>query len=217
LGCNISQTYFDVPRIRTMAHGQFLKAGLAYQFHPHRDTWYAAPSCQVNWWLPLYEVRPDNTMAFHPRYWSQPVRNSSGDYNYNEWKQKCRPLAAQQIRADTRKQPKAEEQIELDPQVRLVCKVGAIVLFSAAQLHSTVPNTSGYTRYSLDFRTVHFDDVVTLTGAPNVDSACTGTTLGDFLRARDLSRLPAETIAMYDDATPGQGELPVKQPVGVGL
>jgi hypothetical protein len=34
------------------------------------------------------------------------------------------------------------------------------VLFTAAHLYSTVLNTSGTTRYGIDFRTVNFDDVV---------------------------------------------------------
>jgi hypothetical protein len=42
-----------------------------------------APVCQLNWWLPIYEVEPDNIMAFHPRYWSQSVKNSSSGYNYH--------------------------------------------------------------------------------------------------------------------------------------
>ena len=90
--------------------------------------------------------------------------------------------------------------MELDPQVRLVCDVGGAYQFSAAQMHSTVPNTSGLTRYSIDFRTVHIDDVIARVGAPNVDSACTGTTMRDYLRGTDLSHLPAEVLARYEGA-----------------
>jgi hypothetical protein len=74
-----------VPRLRTMAHGEYLKAGLAYQFHAHRDTWFSAPHQQLNWWLPVYEVESENSMAFHPRYFHTPVRNSSAGYDYEEW------------------------------------------------------------------------------------------------------------------------------------
>ena len=92
--------------------------------------------------------------------------------------------------------------MELDPQVRVVSPVGGILLFSAAQMHSTVPNTSGFTRFSIDFRTVHFDDVETMSGAPNIDSECTGTTLRDYLRGTDLSRLPDGVIAPYETEPP---------------
>ena len=66
-----------MPRLRTMAHGEYLNAGLAYQFHPHRDTWFSAPQQQLNWWLPVYEIESENSMAFHPQYFDRPIRNSS--------------------------------------------------------------------------------------------------------------------------------------------
>ena len=198
LGCDLDKTYFDVPRMRTAFPGDYLKSGIAYAFHPHRDTWYSAPFCQINWWMPIYEINSENCMAIHPRYWDQPVRNGSAQYNYDAWNRESRQNAAKHIAADTRVQPKPEEPMELDPQVRLVCDVGGAYQFSAAQMHSTVPNTSGQTRYSIDFRTVHLDDVVGRVGAPNIDSACTGTTMRDYLRGSDLSHLPEELVAMYD-------------------
>jgi hypothetical protein len=202
LGCDLSKTYFDVPRMRSATHGGYLTSGIAYAFHPHRDTWYSAPACQINWWLPIYEIEPDNALAFHPRYWSQPVRNGSTDYNYDEWIRTSRPTAAQHVKADTRKQPKPEEPIELDPQIRVITGAGGILLFSGSQMHSTVPNTSGRTRFSIDFRTVHIDDVRAKKGAPNIDSACTGTTLRDYLRGTDLQHIPEDVVIEYD--TPPQ-------------
>ena len=71
-------------------------------------------------------------------------------------------------------------------------------MFSGAQMHSSVPNDSGRTRFSIDFRTVNLDDLLEGVAAPNVDSECTGTTLRDFLRASDLEPLPEDIIAMYD-------------------
>ncbi len=59
--------------------------------------------------------------------------------------------------------------------------------------------TSGVTRFSIDFRTVHFDDVVEKRGAPNIDAACTGTVMRDFLRGTDFARLPDDIVAMYDN------------------
>lgn len=198
MGCDLDRTYFDVPRMRTATHGGYLTSGIAYAFHPHRDTWYSAPPCQINWWIPVYDIESENVMAFHPRYWSQPVRNDSHIYNYEEWNRTNRQTAAQHIKTDTRKQPRPQEPIELDPQVRIIAKVGGILLFSAAQLHSTVPNTSGRTRFSLDFRTVHIDDVAAKKGAPNIDSACTGTTMRDYLRGTDLCHISEDLVSLYD-------------------
>jgi hypothetical protein len=198
LGCDLEQTYFDVPRMRTATSDDYLKSGIAYAFHPHRDTWYSAPYCQLNWWLPIYQIVPANSMAFHPKYWSQGVRNGSRDYNYDEWNRTSRLTAAQHVKTDTRKQPKAEEPMELDPQVRVIPPPGGIIVFSGAQMHSTVPNDSGKTRFSIDFRTVHLGDARAGLGAPNVDSECTGTTMRDYLRGTDLVHIPEDVIAKYD-------------------
>jgi Phytanoyl-CoA dioxygenase (PhyH) len=198
LGCDIERTYFDVPRLRTMAHGEYLKAGLALQFHPHRDTWFSAPHQQLNWWLPVYAIESENCMAFHPQYFDTPVRNSSAGYDYDEWSKTGRQQAAKQVKKETRKQPQAEEPLELEPDVRVVTPPGGTIVFSAAQLHSTVPNTTTRTRFSIDFRTVNVDDLADGVAAPNIDSECSGTTLRDFLRASDLEPLPEEIIGMYD-------------------
>jgi hypothetical protein len=212
LGCDLEKTYFDVPRLRTSTDSGYLTSGISYAFHPHRDTWYSAPFCQINWWLPVFDVQSDNVMAFHPRYWTQPVKNGSREYNYQEWNLTSRKIAAQQIGTDTRKQPRPEEAMELDPQIRVVCPPGGVLVFSAAQMHSTVPNTSGYTRFSIDFRTVHFDDVLERRGAPNIDSDCTGTCMGDYLRGSDLAHLSAEVIGMYD--TPPHADAGVPTMIG---
>jgi hypothetical protein len=198
LGCDLDETYFDVPRLRTMAPVDYLNAGLAYQFHPHRDTWFSAPQQQLNWWLPVYEVESHNSMAFHPEYFDHPVRNSSADYDYEEWSKTGRQQAAKQVKKETRKQPQPEEPLELEPDVRVVTPPGGTLVFSAAQLHSTVPNTTRSTRFSIDFRTVNLKDLIDRVGAPNLDSECTGTTLRDFVRASDLEPLPDDVVALYD-------------------
>jgi hypothetical protein len=202
LGFNLEKTYFDVPRMRSSTSDDFLTSGIAYAFHPHRDTWYSAPMCQINWWFPIYPIVSENAMAFHPRYWSQAVRNGSAEYNYGEWNRTSRQNAAQFLKQDTRKQPKPEEPMELEPQVRVIAPPGGVLLFSAAQMHSSVPNNSGKTRFSIDFRTVNMDDVAARRGAPNVDSACTGTTMGDYLHGTDLSHLDEKYFEMYENQPP---------------
>ncbi|MFI6506284.1 hypothetical protein ACIBCT_01645 [Streptosporangium sp. NPDC050855] len=198
LGCDLERTYFDVPRLRTSTSHDYLTSGISYAFHPHRDCWYSAPFNQVNWWIPVYEVVPENVMAFHPQYFGTPVRNGSARYDYAEWKRTSRLTAARHVRGDTREQPRPEEEVTLEPQVRVVPEPGGVLVFSGAQLHSTVPNTSGRTRFSIDFRTVHIDDVRARRGARNVDAACTGTTLRDFVRCADLASMPEELALEYE-------------------
>jgi hypothetical protein len=200
-GCDLDETYFDVPRLRTSTSNDYLVSGISYAFHPHRDCWYSAPFNQVNWWIPVYDVVAENAMAFHTRYFDQPVRNGSASYDYAEWNRTSRQNAARHVHSDTRQQPKPEEEIALDPQIRVLPEPGGALLFSGAQLHSTVPNTSGRTRYSIDFRTLHLADVRERRGAPNVDARCTGTTLRDFVRCNDLSPMPEELALEYEAET----------------
>jgi len=202
LRVDLEQSYLDVPRLRTMT-SEFLNAGLTLQFESHRDTWFSAPFSQINYWIPVYEVAENNAMAFHPRYFAGAVKNSSRDYNYTEWVTYGRAAAAAQVDAETRKQPEAEEEIEREPDIRVITPPGGILIFSGSQLHTTIPNTSGRTRFSIDFRTVNRGDVEAHAGAANVDSECTGTNLGDFLRATDLECLPQQLIAEYDTAPIG--------------
>ena len=126
------------------------------------------------------------------------MRNSSAGYDYEEWNRTGRKQAAKQVKKETRKQPQPEEPLELAPDVRVVTPPGGVLVFSAAQLHSTVPNTTSRTRFSIDFRTVNLDDLIEGVAAPNLDSECTGTTLRDFVRASDLEALPDDVVAMYD-------------------
>ena len=208
LGCDLGKTYFDVPKMRSSTSDNYLTTGIAYAWHPHRDTRYSAPMFQVNWWIPIYDIQADNAMAFHPRYWNTAVSNTSSGYNYYLWNQQHRGgHVSQFIAQDPRPLPRPSEKIELDPQIRLIVPAGGIILFSAAQMHSSVPNTSGKTRFSIDFRCVNADDAVARRGAPRVDEACTGTTMRDYLRGTDMSHIPDEIIALYDDGTGLSGEL----------
>ncbi|TWT96481.1 hypothetical protein [Neorhodopirellula pilleata] len=195
LGCVNDQTYFDVPRLRTACAGDYLSTGMAYAFKPHRDTWYSPPMSQINWWMPVYPISSDNTMAFHPKYWDRPVQNNSARFDYQDWNSRGRVEAASQsVKQDTRFQSAAIEPVDLEDDLRITCPPGGIIVFAAAHLHSTVPNTSDQTRFSIDFRTVDRRDIERNEGAPNIDSEAQGTTLMDYLRATDLSHFTHEEV-----------------------
>ena len=115
--------------------------------------------------------------------------------------------AASHVRSDSREQPKPKQKIE-GRGTHLICPPAGMILFSAAHLHETVPNTSGIARYSIDFRTVHLDDVLAHNGARNLDSRCTGTTMRDYLRCMDLQHIPATAAQSYDGGTKVAGDLP---------
>jgi hypothetical protein len=197
IGCDLDQVHFDIPRMRTSTSDNYLTTGIAYAFHPHRDTWYSAPMCQINWWLPIFEIEAGNAMAFHPNYYSRSVMNDSETFDYKEWNTRLRYSAPQQIGVDNRPQPKPQEALSLDPQIVVVTPPGGMLLFSASHLHSSVPNQTGQTRFSIDFRTVHLNDLMQRRGARNVDSKCTGSAINDYLQGSTLSHVPDPVQAVY--------------------
>lgn len=168
-GVDQEKLYFDVPRLRSAYPSHFLSSGIAYAFHPHRDTWYSAPMCQLNWWLPIYAIESENAMGSYNDCFDTAVENSSEIYNYYEWNAKHRAKAAQHVTKDTREQPKPKQELN-SRSIAYLPPPGGIILFSGAQLHETKPNTTNFARYSIDFRTVHLDDVETQRGAVNLDS-----------------------------------------------
>lgn len=193
-GYDLDKTYFDVPRLRIATHGAYLTAGVGYAYRPHRDTWYAGAPSQVNWWVPIYPLKVEQALIFYPGYFDRAVRNSSNEFDYDEWCRVGRQQAASQIEVDTRKHPLALEELPASSELRLVCDGASAISFSCGQLHATAPNTSGATRFSLDFRTIHLDDFKQGKGAFNVDAAATGTTAGDHIRASDFSGFPVELL-----------------------
>jgi hypothetical protein len=197
LSLDTDQWFLDVPRLRGVTCDGYLTTGVGYAHHPHRDTWYSAPMQQINWWLPIYPYESNSSMAFHPRYFDRAVSNESDEFNYYEWNATGRKNAAKMIGKDTRRQPHATEQLDLDD-VRVVVPVGGMQLFSGAQLHSTVANTTAVSRFSIDFRTVFLGDLESGRSAPNADSNPSGTSLRDFRRARDLAAMPDDVVAKYD-------------------
>jgi hypothetical protein len=131
-GIDPERLYFDVPRMRSAYPLHFLSSGIAYAFYPHRDTWYSAPMSQLNWWLPIYPIEPDNSLGFYPRYFNERVKNNSEIYNYYEWNTKHRATAAQHVRSDTREQPKPQQKLE-SVTMRFLPPPGGLILFSTAR------------------------------------------------------------------------------------
>lgn len=210
-GADLEKTYFDVPKLRSSTSDGYLTTGIAQAFPPHRDTWYSAPHAQINYWTPVYDITADNGMNFWPGYIAKPVANNSDTYNYYQWNKLRENTVALIGDANTRIAPGTTEPLP-EGDVRFVTKCGGFTLFAAAQLHGSLANTSGRTRFSIDFRVVNVDDLVAGLGAPNVDAKCTGTALRDFMRATDLARLPEDLVRRYDSGEVGDGVLVYKPP-----
>lgn len=205
-GCDVSATYFDVPKLRVAAHSGYLTAGLGYAYKAHRDVWYSCPPCQLNWWMPISEITAESGLAFHRAFFETKVPNNSADFDAYEWNAAGRKDAAKFINDDPRPHPHATSAKDLESEV-IVGGPGSTIIFSASNLHATVPNTSGRTRFSVDFRTVHRDDILGHVGAPVVDSESTGTTLRDFMNATTHEKFTEDVVAEYETGPQRDGVL----------
>ncbi|CAG9244847.1 MULTISPECIES: 2OG-Fe(II) oxygenase family protein [Paraburkholderia] len=190
LGENPADYLFDVPRLRVVPHYDYLHAGVSYAYKPHRDTWYGSVQCQLNTWMPVYGVTPDTTMSINPEYFSVPVKNSSVDWHLADWINNERWKASQSLNEEARVHPVPLEDIKSSNELRIGLNGGEMIVFSGAHLHGTVPNRSGQTRFSIDFRLMHIEDLKAGRGAINVDNGCPDPEAGfkDYFYAGNFDR-----------------------------
>jgi hypothetical protein len=212
LGCDPEMTFFDPVRLRTSFPSDHLTSGIAYAFGWHRDTWYTAPPAQINWWLPVYPLKPGNGLDLLPAKFGVEVPNNSADFNYyvhNSWRGKMREASNAK---DARTHPETTAPVDGSGRIRLQPPVGGVLLFCGDQLHASVPNNSGLTRYSIDFRTVHRADVEQHLGGPGTDAVSHGTNLRDFMRMTDHERLPESLAREYEPADAHGDEVLLYEP-----
>jgi hypothetical protein len=204
-GFPADETHYDLPKPRTSFPVGHLTTGVAFAFPWHRDVWYSAPAQQVNWWLPIFPVREDNAMSFDLPSFDRAVPNTSDAFDYYQ-NNASRLTTATGVTREVQARPGA---IDHHPDHELVVlpAPGQVLLFSGAQLHKSIPNTSGRARFSVDFRTVYVPDLVAGRGAPLADVHCTGTAIRDFVNVADESRFDEETVVKLFGAPPADAML----------
>ena len=205
VGFKAEETHYDVPKPRTSFPVGHLTTGIAFAFPWHRDVWYSAPAQQINWWLPVYAAGPDNSMSFDLQSFDRAVPNSSAAFDYYK-NNAGRFNTAKQVGQEEQARPGA---IDHTPNHDLVVlpAPGSVLLFSGAQLHTSIPNTSGRARFSVDFRTVDVSDLKVGRGAPLVDVYCTGTAIRDFHNVADGSAFGEETVTQLFGPPPADAML----------
>lgn len=157
----------DDLRLRCVMHNGHLNAGAGKAYALHRDTWYGNPQSQINFWLPLHDVDERMTFTFYPDYFNRAIANTSHGFDFNAWVDKVGWQGAKNVPDND--YPRATARPDSGGET-FAAPAGSVVVFSAAHLHETTPNTSGVTRFSLDFRAVHVGDHGAGLGAPNADN-----------------------------------------------
>ncbi len=172
-GFNPDETLLDPARIRFSKHDGDLSPAAAVVYQAHRDTWYANPQAQINWWMPLHDVSEDETFCFYTEYFSRSVKNTSHEFDFETWMREVGFGRSQNSKPGAYPLPTEDFGTNTPPE-KFSLKQAEVLLFSGAHLHQTLPNRSGKTRLSVDFRTVNRLDMARNIGAPNVDNHSRG-------------------------------------------
>jgi hypothetical protein len=184
-GFNERRTAFDPIRVRVVAHAGHANPRAAAVYYAHRDTWYANPQSHITWWIPLHDVQAEETFVFYSDFFARPVPNNSEEFDYTRWMQGGRDLKIGWQNPDagaTARYPGLLGPVDGGTTVSVTCRQAEILLFAGAHFHQTLSQTTGRTRFSLDFRTVDLDDHAAGLGAPNVDNRSTGSALPDYVQ-----------------------------------
>ena len=183
-GFDPARVAFDPLRLRVVLHRGHDNPLAAPVYHPHRDTWYAHPRALIAWWIPLDDLAAHETFVFYPDRFRASVDNDSEIFDYGDWVRDGWELKIgwQRQRSGVEaRYPRAAPGVDGGRSVGFACRAGDNLLFSGAQFHATLPQATGRTRFSLDFRIVDLDDHAAGLGAPNVDNRSRGSSLGDYV------------------------------------
>jgi hypothetical protein len=180
-GFEASRIAFDPPKLRIISHDGHRDPRSAPVYYPHRDTWYGHPQSLLVWWIPLHDLAADETFVFYPNCFRQAVPNDSETFDYQTWTRDLRIGWQDREAGRTVRYPGVVGEVDPGPPLGFSCRQGDNLVFSGAHFHCTLPQTSGRTRFSIDFRFVCLDDEVGGLGAPNVDNRSRGSALPDYV------------------------------------
>ena len=173
-------TVFDVLRLRHVEDKGHMDPAKKPAYSVHRDTWYANPQCQINWWIPLHDLDEKQSFKFFPHFFDRPIGNTSDTFDYKRWINEG-GFQSETPRNPARYPTSTSEPVDKDT-TAFSAKAGDIIIFAASHLHQTCLNDTGKPRFSIDFRTVDIDDKVKGRGAPDVDNNSQGDATVDYLR-----------------------------------
>jgi hypothetical protein len=197
IGLDPQDVYCDTPRLRAIPPGsETIREARPLHFI-HRDPWYANPHCQWNLWFPVFDIEANRSFALYPDYFERPIANDSARFDYQDWNRRG-GFQSWGVAEDAEKiYPCAQETPDPAGARVALANAGEALLFSAAHLHGTLPNTSDRIRYSLELRIVRAADLESGAAAPVVDNQSRGTTLYEYFRLSDQKPAPASLIAAY--------------------
>lgn len=175
---------WDHLRLRAIPHLGHLEPAAALAYGAHRDTWYANPPCQLNLWVSLFDASAQQCFMTYPQAFDRAVENTSAGFDYEVFMSRVGwQGGASSESAPLYPSAPQEHELSWGQGAREDIGRGQLMVFSAAHLHQSMPNLSGTTRFSLDFRLVWRPDQRLGRGAPDLDNASSGDASIDYMGA----------------------------------
>jgi hypothetical protein len=160
--------HVDLPRLRvSMPESEFQS-----QAAIHRDVWFGEPHNQLNFWVPLYPVTDQDSLAIWPAYFQRGLANSSVGFDADK----------AQLDESNGQSPRYPEALERPDgaYTSFALERGQMLVFSANHLHASIANKFPMPRISVDFRVVHIGDYHSGRGPILPDNASVGSSLRRF-------------------------------------
>ncbi len=199
LGFDLDEIYLDAIRIRCVPdkfHENLNAQSIAFI---HRDPWYANPQCQLNFWIPIFDVEKGSGFKIYPNYFSKPVKNNSNLFNYAEWISLGGFQSTQVLENQKQLFPEPTESINKVGSIDIYGNEASLVCFASHHLHGTSPNLSGKARFTLEIRFVLRSHLESRFGPSKMDNYSQGSTLEHMYDLFSKKHVPKALIQYYED------------------
>ncbi len=171
-GVDLNGTYYDHFPMRIVPFDKSYDGAQCGIIGHHRDSWGSNIHSQINWWAPLYELEEDRTIAVYPDYWENPIENNTATWRHADYL-KMRKEAVKELEVSYPSAPSPQASVDESGVFKAILNPGDVLSFASTHLHASVPNTTKFTRYSVEMRTINKADLTENREAPNVDNAAT--------------------------------------------
>jgi hypothetical protein len=155
---NINEILSDKITFRYSPKNNSKALGLLKPVKAHRDTWASNMFHQINWWIPLQNVKENNSIYLIPKYFNKKVKNTSNEWSFEKYKLSKNYPSTPFSNIKFRKSDIKSMDLEF----------GDVLIFSGNHIHgSLLSNTK---RLNLETRTISEQDEYKFKIPKNIDS-----------------------------------------------
>ena len=158
LSVNVNEILSDKITFRYSPKNKSKGIGLLKPAKAHRDTWASNIFHQINWWIPLHNVKENNSIYFIPKYFNQKVENNSKGWSFEKYK----------FSKNYSSTPFSNFKFKKGDIKSIYLEFGDILIFSGNHIHGSL--LSNNKRLNLETRTISDQDEYKFKIPKNIDS-----------------------------------------------